>query len=110
MKLIILLVTFGLTNLCLARGAYSDEDYVICDVDVRLWPKVQRKGYLEVAPGAPDPFIHCARPSQLYDVMNKYFAGTTQVLLVTLVSEVSSIVRYENNYPRSSSWMSSSTV
>lgn len=95
----ILLGVLMMSHLCLAAGAYSDEKYVICDVDVRLWSQVKAQGYLDIAPDSHDPFIHCARPSQLHAVMNKYFKGTTQVILVTHPSKVSSILRYENNYP-----------
>lgn len=99
MNLVILLVTLAISQVAYSAGIYSDENYVICDVDIKLWPTVKAQGYLDIAPDSHDPFIHCARPSQLNYVMNKYFKGTTQMILVTHASKVGSILKYENNYP-----------
>lgn len=98
MKILSLILTFFSVS-SYAAGKYSDENYVICDVEISKWYEVMEKGQLDIAPDSHDPFIHCARPSQLHYVMNKYFQGTTQVILVTHPSKVKSILRYENNYP-----------
>ena len=68
-------------------------------MNIREWGKVKKQGYLDIAEGSKDPFIHCARPGQFYQVMNKYFQGTTQVVLVTHASLVGEILKYENDYP-----------
>ncbi len=98
MKLIALL-SMIVSLSAFAAGKYSDESFVICDVEISKWSEVKKLGQLDIAPDSKDPFIHCARPSQLFDVMNKYFKGTTQVILVTHASKVASILKYENNYP-----------
>jgi uncharacterized protein (DUF952 family) len=88
-----------LSQLSFAGGKYSDEAYVICDVESSKWTSVKKQGYLDIDPNSPDKFIHCARPSQLHSVMNKYFKGTTQYILVTHASKLGSILKYENDYP-----------
>lgn len=99
MKTLMLFLSLFVPFFAHAQGIYSDETVVICDVPLRDWKRVWESGYLNINSDSKDPFIHCARPSQFYYVMNKYFKGGTWVVLVTYAERVQHILRYENNYP-----------
>jgi len=90
MKFIAIILVFTGVTSAWAAGLYSSEDYIICDIEEAAWP-----GLEVLYPVAPDSFIHCARPSQMLYVMNKYFTSESYRILVTSKDKVASPVVYE---------------
>jgi uncharacterized protein (DUF952 family) len=104
MKKMILIIFIVSLNV-MAQGKYSDSEiYVICDVPMENFGNYYLDGYFETESLKTEGFIHCARPSQLQYVMNKYFKSDDYMLFITTKEKLGNMLIYEgddssNTYP-----------
>jgi uncharacterized protein (DUF952 family) len=80
------------------RGKYFSDKFIICDTDIKNWPKIRKKGYY-----APDVlktigFIHCSKPSHMAYVLPNYYNNEHRIAWVIDPRKVRSPVIYEGNH------------
>lgn len=93
MKTLILVFTLfafqkGFSNekeifLVMNKGVYAGDAYVICDIPQKEYEKFLDQGFFVTESLQAEGFIHCAKPSQLPYVMNKYFIEDEYVVFVS---------------------------
>jgi len=82
---------------------YSDK-YIICDAEIKDWPRIQQAGIYRPNSLKTIGFIHCARAKQLFYVANTFFKGKSKIFLVIDPKRLTSPIKYEgtlssNLYP-----------
>lgn len=70
--------------------------YVVCDIPLSQYQEYRKNGYFESISLQEEGFIHCAKPSQLEDVMNKYFEEDHYVLFVSTNTRLADSLKYES--------------
>jgi uncharacterized protein (DUF952 family) len=99
MKIILILLTICSFNV-LGQGMYSNSEvYVVCDIPLNEYELYSENGYFRTESLGTEGFIHCARPSQLEYVMNKYFKADSYVLFISSRSLLGESLKYEGNDP-----------
>lgn len=76
-------------------GPYASEDIVVCDIPLSLYNKFEMTAKVYPQDLSSDPFIHCARPSQLQRVMDKYFKEDEYWIFIMNVQKIQTKLRYE---------------
>ena len=104
MRLIFIIIILSMISNVYANGKYSSDKYVICDIPESEYKKFVENEFFVTKSLAEEGFIHCASPSQLEYVMNKYFKGDSYRLFVSTKDMLGSQLRYEgkesqNLYP-----------
>jgi uncharacterized protein (DUF952 family) len=96
-----ILISFSLLSLNIfASGKYSNSNiYIVCDFPKAGYFEYIVNGYFENPSLLEEGFIHCAKPSQLEYVMNKYFKADTYILLVSTRNLLGSRLVYEGINP-----------
>lgn len=77
----------------------THDDYVICDIPTQQLPEFHRQGFFVTESLSKEGFIHCAKPSQLQHVMEKYFTQDSYALFVTDRFRLAPDVVYEGKDP-----------
>lgn len=94
MKYAPLVLMFFLPTLARA-GTYGSEDIVVCDIPQSLYDTFERTAKVHPQDLSSDPFIHCARPSQMQRVMDKYFKEDEYWIFIMNVQKIQTKLRYE---------------
>ncbi len=81
------------------KGLYSGDDYVVCDVPKKEYQAFLDQGFFVTDSLQTEGFIHCAKPSQLSYVMNKYFVQDEYVMFVSRKDILGSELVYEGKDP-----------
>lgn len=81
------------------KGLYSGDDYVVCDVPKKEYQAFLDQGFFVTDSLQTEGFIHCAKPSQLSYVMNKYFVEDEYVMFVSRKDILGSELVYEGKDP-----------
>lgn len=79
----------------MSEGKYSSEDFVICDVPEKEYAEFLEKGFFKTTSLEEEGFIHCAKPSQLEYVMNKFFEGDSYRLFISTTKKLGDKLKYE---------------
>jgi uncharacterized protein (DUF952 family) len=62
------------------------------------WKTAQIMGEYRALSLAAEGFIHCSRPEQIIDVANRYYAGRTDLILISISpSKLVEVLRWETS-------------
>ena len=65
-------------------------------VTKEFWQKALQQGFYEAASLAVEGFIHCSRAEQVIGVLNRYYEGQTDLLLLHIdESKLYAVLKYE---------------
>lgn len=78
---------------------FNHDDYVLCDIPSNEFKAFVKNGYFETESLATEGFIHCAKPSQMPYVMNKYFTEDSYFIFVSHKLMLEDDLKYEGKDP-----------
>lgn len=81
------------------KGLYSGDDIVVCDIPKKDYQAFLDQGFFATESLQTEGFIHCAKPSQLPYVVNKYFIEDDYAVFVTRKDILGSELVYEGKDP-----------
>lgn len=81
------------------KGLYSSDDVVVCDIPKKDYQAFLDNGFFVTESLQTEGFIHCAKPSQLSYVVNKYFVEDEYVVFVSRKDILGSELVYEGKDP-----------
>jgi uncharacterized protein (DUF952 family) len=81
------------------KGLYSSDDVVVCDIPKKDYQAFVDNGFFVTESLQTEGFIHCAKPSQLPYVVNKYFVEDEYAVFVSRKDMLGSELVYEGKDP-----------
>ena len=82
------------------KGLYSSDEFVVTEIPMAQYQDFLKNGFFTTESLQSEGFIHCAMPSQMPYVVNKYFTEDEYVVFVSRQDILGSDLVYEGKDPK----------